>query len=105
MALRIKKGDTVVIRKGKDKGKSGKVLTILLAKQRAVIEGVNLAKKHMRKGSEQQPSGIVEIPMPVHVSNLSLWCGHCKKGVRFGVKVSEDKSKTRVCKGCQNPLQ
>lgn len=104
MSLGIKRGDFVVVRKGKDKGKTGKVLQVINPKQRALVEGLNLSKKHLRKRSEQQPSGIVETPAPIHISNLSLWCNNCKKGVRFSIKILEDKSKIRICKKCDSPL-
>ncbi|MBN2120101.1 MAG: 50S ribosomal protein L24 [Candidatus Omnitrophica bacterium] len=104
MSLKIKKGDSVIVNKGKDKGKTGKVLKVILSNSRLIVEGVNIAKKHMRKRSEQQPSGILETPQPLHISNVSLFCSTCKKGVRFSVKVLEDKTKIRLCKKCQNTL-
>jgi len=104
MSLRIKRGDLVIVRKGKDRGKTGKVLTVIKPKNRAVVEGLNLTKKHMRRRGEQQPSGIIETPASMHISNLSLWCNSCKKGVRFSIKILDDKSKIRVCKKCQGTL-
>ncbi len=102
MSLRIKKGDLVVVRKGKDKGKTGKVLSV--SDSRVRVEGVNIVKKHMKKTSEQQPSGIVEVPSTLSKSNISLWCSTCKKGVRSSVKRNEGKSKVRICKKCGNTL-
>jgi len=102
--MRIKKGDQVVIKKGKDKGKTGKVLRVYPEQQSCRVEGVNMAKKHMRRRSEQQPSGIVEVPQAVRLSNLSLWCSHCKKGARFSIQKSEDKSKVRICTRCKKPF-
>lgn len=104
MSLRIKKGDTVEIITGKDKGKSGKVLRVFVKEDRAIVEGLNVVKKHQKRRSEQQQSGIVEKPAPINISNLALWCPSCKKGVRFGVQVNEDKSKVRVCKKCNAQL-
>ncbi len=104
MSLRVKKGDLVVVRKGKDKGKTGKILRVFPERNRALVEGVNLVKKHLRRRGENQPSGIVEIPAPISISNLSLWCNNCKRGVRFSVKILEDKSKLRLCKKCGSVL-
>lgn len=104
MGLGIKKGDVVIVQKGKDKGKTGKVLKVISTSHVAVVEGTNLIKKHMRRRSEQQPSGIVDIPAPIQLSNLALWCNDCKKGVRFSAKILDDKSKIRVCKKCGNSL-
>ena len=102
--MKIRKNDTVVIRAGKDRGKSAKVLKVLPRNNRAVVEGVNLVKKHMRRRSEQETGGIKEIPTTVNISNLGLVCSNCGKGVRFGVKVAKDKSKVRVCKRCQQVI-
>jgi large subunit ribosomal protein L24 len=104
MSLGIKKGDMVIVIKGKDRGKTGKVLRINPSQSRAIIEGVNIAKKHMRRRSEQQPSGILDTPMPLHLSNIGLWCNTCKRAVRFYIKVSQDKTKIRLCKKCQSTL-
>jgi large subunit ribosomal protein L24 len=104
MSSRIKKGDKVVVIAGKDKGKTGRVLKIFLQKRRAIVEGVNLVKKHMRRRSESEPGGIKEVPIPIHISNLALFCSRCGRGVRFGVQVMSDKSKVRVCKRCQQVI-
>ncbi len=104
MSLRIKKGDKVVVCAGRDKGKTGKVLMILTDKGRAVVEGINLVKKHLRKRSESEPGGIKEIPSSLHISNLNLFCSNCSRGIRFGVKISEDKSKVRICRRCGQPV-
>ena len=99
MSLRIKKGDTVEIKKGKDKGKTGKVMRVFVSENKAIVEGINMVKKHMKKRSEEQAGGIVEIAAPISVSNIALYCESCKAGVRFGVK-AEAKTKKRVCKKC-----
>ncbi len=102
--MRIKKGDQVIITKGKDKGKAGKVLRVYPEKLTARVEGVNLVKKHMRRRSEQQPSGIVDMPLPVRLSNVALWCNNCKKGVRFSIQRAKDKSTIRACNKCKKPI-
>ena len=104
MGLKIKKGDKVQVLVGKDRGKIGKVLKVFTQNSKAVVEGVNLVKKHMRRRSESEPGGIKEIPTPVHASNLALVCPQCGRGARFGVKVSEDKSKAKVFKRCQQAI-
>lgn len=104
MSLKIKKGDKVQVITGKNKGKTGKVLEVICDKNRAVVEGVNLVKKHLRKRSEGEPGGIKEIPSAVNISNLALFCSKCGKGTTYGVKVMADKTKTRVCKKCQQEI-
>jgi large subunit ribosomal protein L24 len=104
MSLGIKKGDKVFVTSGKDKGKSGKVLEVLKDKSRVIVEGLNLAKKHMRKRSEAEVGGIKELPMPLHISKVSLFCSSCSKPVRFGIKTLKDKNKIRICKKCQQEI-
>ena len=104
MALKLKKNDKVAVLAGKDKGKTGKILRFSHSRMRVVVEGVNIAKKHMRKRSESSPSGILEIPAPVHISNVALFCPNCRKGVRAEIKVLEGKTKIRVCKKCGSQL-
>jgi large subunit ribosomal protein L24 len=103
MKTLIKKGDKVMILAGKDKGKSGKVLEVVSDKGRALVEGLNMVKKHMRKRSETERGGIKEIPAGINLSNLALFCPSCSKGVRVSVK-SEGKVKTRLCKKCNNAI-
>jgi large subunit ribosomal protein L24 len=104
MSLGIKKGDRVVVLSGKDKGKSGKVLEIITSKGSAIIEGVNLAKKHIRRRSETETGGIKEKPRPLRVSKIALFCSSCGKGARFGIKILTDNTKTRICKRCQQAI-
>jgi large subunit ribosomal protein L24 len=101
MSTDIKKGDTVVVIAGKDKGKSGKVLMVEQAEGKLVVEGINKVKKHRKRRSEQQQSGIVELEAAIQRANVALWCTSCKRGVRFSVKVNADKSKTRLCSKCK----
>jgi len=104
MSLKIKKGDKVIVIAGKDKGKSGKVVKSFPKNLRVVVEGVNLVKKHLRRRSESEPGGIREVPRPLSISNVAILCSNCNKGVRTGIKIAKDKSKTRICKKCQKPI-
>lgn len=97
--LRIKKGDTVMVTAGKDKGKSGKVQKILPKKDGVIVEGVNIVKRHARaRGSE--PGGIVEKEAHLHISNVMVYCGKCKKPVRTRINLLEDGKKVRACVKC-----
>ena len=97
MALRIKKGDKVVVTTGKDKGKQGEVTKVLLVEERVVVAGVNLVKKH-NKPSRVSAGGIEEFEKPIHVSNVMLVDPKSGKPTRFGVKVLGDGKKVRVAK-------
>jgi large subunit ribosomal protein L24 len=97
--VHVKKNDTVVVIAGRDKGKIGKVLQVFPRKGRAIVEGINIVKRHM-KPTPYSSGGIVEKPAPIHVSNLMLYCGKCKRGVKVAKKILEDGTKVRVCKKC-----
>lgn len=96
MSLKIRKGDKVKILAGRDRGKMGKVLHVYPNKDRALVEGINMVKKHMRK-SQQNPNGaIVHKELPIHISNLSLLDPVSSKPTRVKTLVAEDGSKQRV---------
>uniref|UniRef100_A0A7V6CDX7 Large ribosomal subunit protein uL24 n=1 Tax=Thermodesulfobacterium geofontis TaxID=1295609 RepID=A0A7V6CDX7_9BACT len=97
--VHIRKNDMVVVITGKDKGKIGKVLKVFPRKGRAVVEGVNIVKKHM-KPTPYSSGGIIEKPAPIHVSNLMIYCPKCKRGVKVSRKFLEDGTKVRCCKKC-----
>jgi len=101
---KIKRQDTVVVIKGKDKGKSGKVLNIFGETSCAIVEGINMAKKHMRRRSQDQQGGIVSVESAIKLSNLKLFCKRCNRGVRAGFAVLKDGSKTRICKVCKEVI-
>lgn len=100
MTLEIRKNDTVYVKTGKDKGKTGRVLFVLPKKDRAIVENVNNIKRHTKQRDQTKPGGIITKEAPIHLSNLMLMCGKCSKPVRFGTRVNDDGSKIRVCKKC-----
>jgi len=102
--FKIRQGDIVQVSKGKDIGKKGKVLKVLTAKTKAIVEGINLAKKHKRQTRQDQSGGIVSIEMPINMSNLMLLCKHCNRPARVGFKVLADGTKSRFCKACKEVI-
>ena len=94
---RIKKGDTVYVNAGNDKGKTGKVLSVDTAKQRVIVEGVNMVSKHTKPNAKQPQGGIVKQEAPIHVSNLNLIDPKSGKPTRVGFKVEGGK-KVRFAK-------
>ena len=98
--LHVKKGDTVVVISGKDKGKRAKVLVALPKEGKVIVEGVNISKKHKKPGKDMQQGGIIQQASPIFSSKVMLWCDKCKKGVRIGHRILDDKSKVRYCKSC-----
>lgn len=97
--MKIHKGDQVLIISGKDRGKKGKVLQALPRRQGVVVEGVNLRKKHQRPKKRGEKGQIIELPLPLHISNVKLICPKCGKATRVGYKIIE-KKKSKVCKKC-----
>lgn len=102
--LKIRKNDIVQCLKGKDKGKKGKVLSVFPKKSRAVVEGINFAKKHTRRTREDQQGGIIQKEAPVHISNLMLFCNKCNKVTKVGFTLLKDSSKARICKRCNEVI-
>jgi large subunit ribosomal protein L24 len=102
--FKIRKGDIVQVAKGKDKGKKGKVIYVISQTKRAVVEGINLAKKHKRQTRQDQQGGIVSIEMPISVSNLALFCKHCERPSRVGFSILKDGAKSRFCKSCKEVI-
>ncbi len=103
MALKIKRGDTVKVVKGKDKGKIGKVKKVLIEKKRLIVEEVNIVKRHMRATGPDRPSGIVEMEAPISWSNVRLVCPSCGEPTRVGFRFEEGK-KVRYCKKCNEVI-
>ncbi len=101
---KIKKNDIVQIIKGKDRGKKGKVINLIEGGSRALVEGLNLAKKHKRQSRQDQKGGIISIEMPLSISNLMVICKSCSKPSRLGINVSKDGTKSRFCKACKEAL-
>lgn len=97
---KIRKGDEVVVRTGKDKGRRGTVLEVL-DEDRLLVEGINVAKKHQKPNPNAVPpvqGGIVDKEMPIHVSNVLVFNPKSKKGERIGIRTSEDGSRVRFFK-------
>jgi large subunit ribosomal protein L24 len=101
--MKLKKGDTVKVMSGKEKGKTGKIQSTIVDKERITIEKVNLIKKH-KKADAKGKGGIVEKEGPIHISNVMYLCNKCGKGVRIGYKLLEDGKKVRVCAKCHEIL-
>lgn len=100
---KIKKDDTVYVLAGRDRGKTGRVFGVFPEKGRALVEGINYVKKHMRKtqSQDQQSGGIIQKESPIRISNLAIFCKTCGKPARIGINILQDGTKTRYCKRCK----
>jgi len=98
----IRQNDTVEVRTGKDRGKRGRVRSVLSHQQRAFVEGVNVVKRHQKAMPPVRQAGIIEKEASVHLSNLMLVCSSCSKATRVGHTILSDGRKVRVCRRCGN---
>lgn len=105
--MKLKKGDSVIVLKGKDKGRKGKIEKVFPKTGQILIPGINVYKKHARKRSEKEPGGIIEVIKPLPVANVAFVCPKCGKPTRIGYQISKKKtpsdevSKRRICRKCQ----
>ena len=102
-SLRV--SDQVEVIAGKDKGRVGKILKIDKQSNRAVVERINMIKRHTKPTDASQPGQIVEREASLHISNLMLVCPECAKTVRIGKKLLEDGTKIRICKSCSATIE
>jgi large subunit ribosomal protein L24 len=105
MAARIRKGDKVIVITGADRGKQGEVLAVLPKENRAVVQGVNIAKRHTKARGMGQPGGIVEKEATIHLSNIALIDPKTDKATRIGFKVLENGAKVRVARATGNVIE
>ncbi|HET7520347.1 MAG TPA: 50S ribosomal protein L24 [Candidatus Limnocylindria bacterium] len=105
--MNVRKGDTVLVLAGKDRGKRGTVERVEHTKRGLgiVVQGLNMAKRHQRPRSRTQTAGILDLPVPLHVSNVQVVCPRCDKPTRIGMAVREDGSRVRVCKHCGEQIE
>jgi large subunit ribosomal protein L24 len=101
--MRIHKGDEVIVLQGKDKGKKAEVVRAIPERDKVIVEGVNVAKRHAKPTRATQQGGVIDKFMPLHVSAVALVCKSCGRPTRIGYKV-EDGEKVRICKKCESTL-
>ena len=98
--VHVRTGDTVVVLSGKEKGKQGKVLQVSPKEGKVIVEGLNIAKKHVKPRSAQQQGGIVDAEAAMYASKVMAVCPKCGKPTRVAHKFLEDGTKVRICKSC-----
>jgi len=104
MAAKIRRNDTVQVMTGKDRGRRGEVRQVITDKQRVLVTGANMVHKHRRARTQLEPSQILTIEAPIHVSNVRVVCSACDKAVRVGFRLLEDGRKVRFCKQCDEAI-
>ena len=102
--IKLRVDDTVIVNTGVDKGKKGKILKVLRADNKVVVQGVNVRTKHVKPRKQGQESGILKVESPIHISKVNYYCEKCGKGVKLGVQVKDGK-KIRVCRKCNTEIK
>ncbi|MBB6062225.1 large subunit ribosomal protein L24 [Thermosipho japonicus] len=100
MARKIRKGDTVMVLSGKDKGKTGEVVRVIPKEDKVIVRGVNVVKRHQRPNAQMRQGGIIEKESPIYACKVALVCPSCGKATRVGFRFLEDGTKVRYCKKC-----
>lgn len=102
--MKITKGNKVLVVSGKDRGKISKVTKVLPLNRKVVVEDVNVKKKHTRPKKEGQKGQVIQVAMPIDISNVKLICPKCEKATRVGYRLLDNKKKVKVCKKCNAEL-
>jgi large subunit ribosomal protein L24 len=100
MVMTLRKGDTVAVLTGKERGKKGKVLRVFPVENRVVVEALNLMTRYSRPSQQNPKGGLIKVEGKLHRSNLQLVCPKCSKLTRIGFQFLADKTKQRICKKC-----
>jgi len=101
---RIRRDDTVLVTKGRDRGRSGPVRKVIPEEKTVIVSGINIVKRHMRPRGPQQPGGVIEREAPISWANVAPLCQSCNKPARVGFRVLADGRKVRYCKRCDANL-
>ncbi len=102
--MKLKKGDTVKVLSGNDKGKTGEILEIIPKKQKIVVKGVNIRKKHVKPRKQGEEGGIISVECAIHSAKVNVVCPKCNKATRISMKIEKDE-KVRVCQKCGAKLK
>ncbi len=97
--MKVKKGDTVQVLSGNDKGKTGEVLEVIPKDSKVVVKGINVRKKHIKPRKQGEEGGIIPVECAINSSKVNVVCPKCGKATRIGYKIENDK-KVRICKKC-----
>ncbi len=102
--MKLRKDDKVVVLAGKDKGREGAILKVIPATASVIVEGMNIAKKHVKPGGKNPRGGIIELTRPMRAGKVALICPNCRKPTRIGYDMKGD-TKERICRKCQKVVK
>ena len=103
--MRLHSDDNVLVIKGKDRGKQGRIQQVYLRENKVLVEGVNVVLRHTKPTGRVRQGGIIQKELPIQVSNVVLVCTHCSRPTRIGTRVLTDGTKARICKKCQEVIE
>lgn len=99
--MKLKKGDTVIVESGAEKGKKGEILKVEPKTGKVLVKGINVRTRHVKARKQGQESGIIKSESPIYACKVAYFCDKCGKGVKLGIKTEKDNTKVRFCKKCQ----
>ena len=99
VSIKLRKGDEVEVLAGKDLGRRGTITRVIPERDRVIVDGINMVKKHQKPTRATMQGGIIDKEMPIHVSNVALWCRDCG-ATRIGYRADDAGHKVRVCRKC-----
>lgn len=102
--IKITRGDTVRVLRGRDRGKQGKVISVIPREKRAIVEGINMVHKHVRPRRAGEKGQRVHVAAPINIANIQLVCPECKQGTRIAVR-RVDEVRERICKKCDSVIK
>ena len=103
--MRLHNNDNVMVIKGRDRGKQGRIQQVFHDKNKVVVEGVNVALRHTKPTGQVRQAGIIQKELPIEASNVMLICTHCSKPTRIAYRTLADNTKARVCQKCQEVIE
>ena len=103
--MKLRTGDSVLVIRGRDRGKQGAIQQVLEKESQIVVDGVNMVTKHARATAGLRQAGIIQKEMPIQVSNVKLVCIHCNEPTRIAHRVLADGTKARICKKCDEIIE
>ena len=103
--MRLRNDDNVLVIKGRDRGKQGRIQHVIRKDGRVLVEGVNMVKRHSKPTANVRQGGIIQKEMPIRVSNVMLVCTHCNQPARISFKVLADGTKARTCQRCKEVIE
>ena len=103
--MKLRRNDTVLVIKGRDRGKQGSIQQVFPNENKVLVEGVNVAKRHTKATGGVRQAGIIQKELPLQASNVQLVCVHCSRPTRIGARTLSDGTKARTCKMCQEVIE